>query len=129
MSQADLARAIQRMLGAINQSTISNIETGNKGMRVDALIALSLALQTSSDYLLGLTDDPEPRTALIDQVVLVEHDPARRQYLQQLFDAIQALPVDLRADYWSALSTLYDGLISRRETEKRMGAITRRNPP
>jgi transcriptional regulator with XRE-family HTH domain len=127
MSQAELARAVSRLVGAVNQSSISNVENGAKGLRVDALIALTLALQTSSDYLLGLTDDPEPRSALTDQVVLVEHDPVRRKFLQDLFDSIEALPADLRLEYWKSISTMYDGLVARRENERRSTAVVRRN--
>ena len=129
LSQEDLARAVNRLVGGVNQSSISNVENETRGLRVDALVALTLALQTSADYLLGLTDDPQPRSALMNQVALVEHDPVRRQYLQQLFTAIQELPPDLRGDYWSAIGTIYDGLISRREMERRMNAVTRRNNP
>jgi transcriptional regulator with XRE-family HTH domain len=126
-TQEDLARAVSKLVGAINQSSISHVERGTYGMRVDALAALAVALDTSTDYLLGLTDDPDPRTSLEDHVILIEHDPVRRKFLQEFFNGIESLPGNLRDDYWSSLSMLYDGLIARQHAERRSSAIQKRN--
>jgi transcriptional regulator with XRE-family HTH domain len=40
------------------RATIGNLENGNKNPSVDMLIALSLFFDVSTDYLLGLSDDP-----------------------------------------------------------------------
>jgi transcriptional regulator with XRE-family HTH domain len=54
----------QQELGAlaqINYTTISRIESGEaKHVYADTVRALAAALDVSSDYLLGLTDDPAP---------------------------------------------------------------------
>ena len=44
----------------ISEKQIKNIETGRCGPSIDSLIRLSIALEVSSDYLLGLSDDPGP---------------------------------------------------------------------
>ena len=58
MSQARLAL---EMGARYDHTVISSIETGRCKLRLDGLIAAAQALQVSSDYLLGLTDDPGPR--------------------------------------------------------------------
>lgn len=51
---------IGRIVG-VSRATVQRWETGTiKEMRRDKLVALSRALQTTPDYLMGLTDDPAP---------------------------------------------------------------------
>ena len=54
----------QQQLGAlakINYTTISRIESGEaKQVYADTVRDLAKALEVSTDYLLGLTDDPTP---------------------------------------------------------------------
>ena len=44
----------------IRQNTYSQYETEQRQLPIDVLIALAKFYQTSTDYLLGLTDDPLP---------------------------------------------------------------------
>ncbi len=44
----------------IKQNTYSQYENGHRQLPIDALIALASYYGTSTDYLLGLTDDPRP---------------------------------------------------------------------
>ena len=44
----------------IKQNTYSQYETGTRQMPLEVLIALAAFYQTSTDYLLGLTDCKEP---------------------------------------------------------------------
>ncbi len=48
----------------IGQNTYSQYENGQRGLPIDILIQLALFFQTSTDYLLELTDEetPYPRT-------------------------------------------------------------------
>jgi len=55
LSQADLA-----MKAAVTVTTISAIESRGVDVRGSTLAALARALGVSTDYLLGLWDDPEP---------------------------------------------------------------------
>lgn len=76
------------------QSHISNIETstGDKLPSVRALAALAIALKTSTDYLVGLTDDDtrsSPRDGLL---TLSVRDEDERQLLRGLYDLIHGLP-------------------------------------
>ena len=50
---------IQMMTG-IDQSDYSKIETGKRNMTFEQCRRIALALETSMDYLAGLTDDPAP---------------------------------------------------------------------
>ncbi len=48
---------VGEMVG-LSHKAISTIESGNRGTSFDKLIALAYAFQVSTDYLLGITDDP-----------------------------------------------------------------------
>ncbi|MCE7947231.1 MAG: XRE family transcriptional regulator [Chloroflexi bacterium CFX4] len=65
LSQEDLAEMIKA-----DQKRISKYENAQSGVTSDTLTALARALKTSADYLLGLTDDPEPPD---DELKIEEH--------------------------------------------------------
>lgn len=44
----------------IRQNTYSQYETGTRQLPLEALIQLAQYFRTSTDYLLGLTDEPKP---------------------------------------------------------------------
>ena len=43
----------------IRQNTYSQYETGHRQVSIEVLIALAKFYKTSTDYILGLTDNPE----------------------------------------------------------------------
>ncbi len=49
-----------QMLTGIDQSDYSKLETGKRNYSFDQCRQIALALETSMDYLAGLTDDPKP---------------------------------------------------------------------
>lgn len=55
LTQSSLAEHLH-----IRQNTYSQYETGQRQIPVELLIQLALFYQTSTDYLLELTDDPRP---------------------------------------------------------------------
>ncbi len=55
MTQADVARLLN-----IRQNTYSQYETGQRQLPIDALIKLARFYNTSTDYILELTNDPRP---------------------------------------------------------------------
>lgn len=46
----------------IKQNTYSQYENGHRQIPIEALIKLADFFNTSTDYILGLTDDPKPYT-------------------------------------------------------------------
>ncbi len=48
-------------LAGIRPDKLSQAENGRKDLNALSVKRLAIALKTSSDYLLGLTDDPNPR--------------------------------------------------------------------
>lgn len=63
-TQVEIAAAVENVGVYCSQARISSIETGleRRGQRVETklLTALADALNTSTDWLLGRTDDPRP---------------------------------------------------------------------
>ena len=49
-----------QMLTGIDQSDYSKIESGKQNLSFEQCRRVALALDTSMDYLAGLTDDPRP---------------------------------------------------------------------
>ena len=49
-----------QMLTGIDQSDYSKIETGKRNMTFEQCRRIALALETSMDYLAGLTDEAAP---------------------------------------------------------------------
>lgn len=121
-TQGDLARIVARSITGVNQSQISQVERGEAGFRPESLAAVAIALETSTDYLLGLTDDPTRREDMGEQVILTIRDPARRDALQQLFNGIEKLPDAQRDDYLRAVMLMLDGVIAsgRRQHEEQL---------
>lgn len=54
-TQQDLANKLQ-----ISRSSVANYESNRKAPREDTLIAMADLFNTSTDYLLGRTDEPHP---------------------------------------------------------------------
>ena len=46
----------------VKQNTYSQYENGQRQIPIEALIKLAEYFQTSTDYILGLTNDPKPYT-------------------------------------------------------------------
>lgn len=98
LSQKGLAALISKsefgVASDYHQTGISAIENGSQLPSVQVLAALAHVLETNTDYLLGLTDDDKPASDLDDQVVIGVRDHAQRTLLQELVDAVVALPLE-----------------------------------
>ena len=69
ITQTELAVALG---DRYSQSMISQIETGRSSLLLDGLVNAALELGVSTDYLLGLTDDPMPAALLLEKMKLQE---------------------------------------------------------
>jgi transcriptional regulator with XRE-family HTH domain len=118
LSQYDLSGELRRLNTEVAQSWISQIERNGGGLKGDSLAKLAFILGTSTDYLLGATDDPSPRESLENQVMLIEQDTERREHLQTIFNGVAKLPEGIRWQYYDAIEALYRGMAVKARTEK-----------
>ena len=58
--ERDFTQVKMQMLTGIDQSDYSKIESGKRYYTFEQCKRIALALNTSMDYLAGLTDDPKP---------------------------------------------------------------------
>lgn len=56
----DLTQQFLANLLHISQNTYSQYETGHRQIPIDRLIRLALYFNTSTDYIIGLTDEASP---------------------------------------------------------------------
>ena len=61
-----------QVLTGIDQSDYSKIESGRRYYTFEQCRKIALALNTSMDYLAGLTDDPTPRKVISESVFIPE---------------------------------------------------------
>lgn len=57
LSQPDLARRAQ-----MSVTTLNRVENAHQSLYMEKVVALAQALGTTTDYLLGLTEDPNRQT-------------------------------------------------------------------
>lgn len=96
LTQADLARMVNETIFKpnVSQSQIANIETG-KGKHLPStrlLGGMAQALRTSTDYILGLTNDQSAYADEQDQVVVSVDDPDRRAKIQAVAELLRKMP-------------------------------------
>lgn len=73
---------------------IYQLESGVKKPSLDTLMRLARRYKTSTDYLLGLTDDPSPSSSPDDETALT---PEQQKLMQETLDELAALsPRDQR---------------------------------
>lgn len=66
LSQEQIAKKI-----GMEQTQYSRYERGENEIKVNVLIELCKALEVSADYLLELTDNPEPNRATVNKQVTI----------------------------------------------------------
>ena len=71
ISQIELAVAMGDRYDA---PMISNVEANRRSIRLDGLANAARELQVSTDYLLGLTDDPTPSSRLLAELDVYRHE-------------------------------------------------------
>lgn len=120
LSQYKLVEEMAQHGATVDQTYISIIENGNVSLNNDALASLSKALQTNPGYLLGMTDDPRPHEELEREISVSVENSEERRALERLFRALEALPPEKRATYYSALEVMYQGLLRQAESEAKV---------
>ena len=90
LSQAELSEALRQVdpSAGVGQSQVSTLENGGSLPSVMGLRALAIALETNTDYLLGLTDDDRPPAILDDQVIATVTDKEERTLIQDALDVL-----------------------------------------
>lgn len=96
-TQGDLAQKVQ-----CTNKNISAYENGVRTPNYDMLVALAKALRCSTDYLLGIVDEPNRFTGDVDgshhEVVIADKEtdkPYTRQDFQTLVRKLQSIGIDV----------------------------------
>lgn len=64
-----LQKELAKILG-VTDNTISYFCSGTRTPKIEQLVKIAKALNVTTDYLLGLTDDPSPKPCAIDELGL-----------------------------------------------------------
>ncbi|MDH7578510.1 MAG: helix-turn-helix domain-containing protein [Bacillota bacterium] len=99
LTQEELAERIQ-----ISRSALANYESGLREPKGDILKRFAKALDTTTDYLLGETDDPRPRP-----ITNIQQEPKPSLKTKRLYDSIaraQDLPEENIDQITEALEAL-----------------------
>lgn len=96
MNQTELTQWLSGIGVDINSSYISQIENMGKIPSAEVLVGLARILKTSTDYLLMLTDDPEPPRNSELNVVIQVSGRDERALLEEWAETIQDMSQDQR---------------------------------
>jgi len=88
LSQIQLADAV-----GVGRGSIWSWESDGKIPRQSTLLKLIAVLQTTTDYLLGATDDPSPR---LTSTEIKSSTSDRPPWADELFSELRALKVEMR---------------------------------
>lgn len=73
----------------IPPSSLQSAMARGRNMTIEMLLAIAGTLKVSADYLLGTTDDPNPRSSAVDDLGL---SPKAVQYLRSLHELDKMFP-------------------------------------
>lgn len=93
----------------IRQGHISNMEKGGDVPSVPLLIKLAKSLDTSTDYLLGLTDDDGLRDISEREVYAAVKSPEARELIQEIVDILRQKDDSELPFYVNTLKLLLNG--------------------
>lgn len=93
-SQSEFAMALNNRFGAsVKQSAISHIEAGRKQPSIELLGGMAIVLETTADYLLGLSDNEKRpgNHSQGDEITLTVEDEKRRGELYEMAIILKAM--------------------------------------
>lgn len=94
-SQAEIAEAFRLRTGEpIHQTMISGLMAGKKQPSIEMFGQWVLFLETNADYLLGLTDNPDPASDQEDQVVATARSEQEKVVLQEILELLRGKPIE-----------------------------------
>lgn len=104
----------------LSYNFIYRLRKGERGdMSASNLAAIARALDTSTDYLLGLTDNPQPPAALEDseaRLVYAVTSPQEYHDMQRLVALVGRMTPEQRAVFLSFAETVTGGVRAREDT-------------
>lgn len=91
IKQKDMAEKLGK-----SRSFMSEVESGKKNLTIQDIAEIARVLGTTTDYLLLLTDDPNPPNSSSEYVSLEVRSPVERELLEDWADTIQDMSHDQR---------------------------------
>jgi hypothetical protein len=120
LTQEDLTRLVQDLTGGMlrrpNLSKIENDNYGEAGAWV--VVALSKALRTSPDYLLGFTDDPTPNAD--PDAILRSMDEQDRAIVRRLAALVDGMTIEQKIAMLSFAENFIAGSVNHPAKETLM---------
>lgn len=93
-NQARFVEVLENFGSIIGRSSMSQIENDINNPSQDLLINIAKSLNTTTDYLLLLSDDPFPPQTTDTQIVIETKGNEERKVIEEIFELIQDYPLD-----------------------------------
>lgn len=106
MNQKQLQAALKEHGIKVGTSFLSQIESSNKQPSLGLLVALARILKTTTDYLLMLTDNPDPVVPTNEQIVVNVESRTERALLEDWLELMEDIEPERRESVLRAVRLL-----------------------
>lgn len=106
MNQKQLQAALKEHGVEVGSSFLSQLESSSKQPSLEMLIALAKVLNTTTDFLLMLTDDPSPSGSTDSQIVVDVSDRTERALIEDWLELMQDMEPERRESILRAVRLL-----------------------
>jgi transcriptional regulator with XRE-family HTH domain len=92
LSQSDLAERVEASGVHLRQTYLSELERTGKTPTGEIVAGIAKALNTTTDYLLLMNDDPAPQRSVEEQLLAQARTEKERELFEELIELIKGMP-------------------------------------